>query len=874
MRAAVYTHEKIFCCDHTIDWKGDSMDKTLSLIILSLMLTAAVNGFAIGIVKTSALSSAGEYIIYFKDRSELSQISLQCLVENVFWNIGAALALCSQVSAEALQNMGFAVYPNSNVSIHTTLSSLRIVGDVKKVYQEQTGFGNISSAWSWAVSRVGADVAWRFFNTLGYNVTIAILDTGIDPTHPLIAGKLAGWIEFDRKGRPVCSDPHDTYGHGTWVASIAAGGDGERYVFGVAPGARIISALVLPAGSGTDAQVLAGLDWALKPYDCMGKPLDVGRVNVVSMSFGAPGNYSNVFLPAIEKLIENGIVAVAAIGNEGPYTSSNPGNIWGVIGVGATDFNDEITWFSSYEHVEWPDPPATWPFGGGYPKTYEKPDVVAPGTDVPGAFPGGLIAIGSGTSASTPIVAGIAGIVSSILYSKGLRGPQLVMQVYNIVTSTTDPVSSPGSGKGLVNMFKAVAKALEYQVSSLKINVYPYETPISPLSRVAARVSGLYREAQLSIYVAGAEVYRGVYTPGDIIEFVVPPTHVEGNEVIVAGIEKDLVYYGKTLIYVNPAVYLPIKNASRMANISSGAVLDVAVAGVGIGDLIAIYIGDNIADLDTADLRGWMHANLIVPYVERGDWYNITVYDYSNPSIVLSHPLYISKPVMAKEIEVVNRTYIVNNTIVDVHRLYSLLPLLINTKSYYVAGEEGYIEISSPINISVEKVEIVSKPSNAVDVKVLNISKLYANVYRVWIEPVPKTMFTSAEAIVTIYIRVNDTEVQYTTTLSILPQKPEEEIAKMVSGMVDAVARNMTTIETSLESRLNSIAAEVESIRGVESKVEGAINNISALNQTIHSYYKDVSSKVDTVSKGLIASIALAVTAIALAVIAVVRRGR
>ncbi|MEL9940744.1 MAG: S8 family serine peptidase [Ignisphaera sp.] len=850
------------------------MSKTLSLILLSVVLIAAVNGLAIGIAKAGSLSNASEYIIYFKDRSELSQISLQCMVESIFWNIGAALALCNQGSAEALRNMGFAVYPNSNVSIHSTLSSLRIVGDVKRVYQEQTGFGNISSAWSWAISRVGADIAWRFFNALGYNVTIAILDTGIDPTHPLIAGKLVGWIEFDRKGKPVCSDPHDTYGHGTWVASIAAGGDGERYVFGVAPEARIISALVLPAGSGTDAQVLAGLDWVLKPYDCMGRPLDVGRVNVVSMSFGAPGNYSNVFLPAIEKLIENGIVAVAAIGNEGPYTSSNPGNIWGVIGVGATDFNDETTWFSSYEYVEWPDPPATWPFEGEYPKTYEKPDVVAPGTDVPGAFPGGLIAIGSGTSASTPIVAGIAGIVSSILYSKGLRGPQLVMQVYNILTSSTDPVSSPGAGKGLVNMFKAVAKALEYQIYSLKIGVYPYETPISPLSRVAARISGLYEETQLSIYVAGAEVYRGVYTPGSIIEFVVPPTHVEGNEVIVAGIEESHVYYGKTLIYINPAIYLPIKNASRIANISSGAVLDIGVGGVGIGDLIAIYIGDSIAGLDTAGLRGWMHANLIVPYVERGDWYNITVYDYSNPSIVLSHPLYISKPVMAKEVEVINRTYIVNNTIVNEHRLYTLLPLLVNTKSYYVAGEEGYIEISSPINISVDRVEIVAKPSNAIDVRILNISKPYANVYRVWIEPIPKTAFTSAEAIATIYIRVNGTEVRYITTLSILSQKPEEEMAKMVGSMVDAVTRNMTIIETSLENRLNSIAAEIESIRGVESKVEGAINNISALNQTIHSYYKDMSGKVDTISKGLMASIALAVTAIALAVIAIVRRGR
>ncbi|MEM0026487.1 MAG: S8 family serine peptidase [Ignisphaera sp.] len=837
------------------------MEKTLSIILLSMVLIVIVNDFAIEIAKASSLSHAGEYIIYFMDASELSQISMQCLVENVFWNIGAALALCSQGSVETLRDAGFTLYPNSNISIHISLSSLRVVGDVKRVYQGQTGFGNISSAWSWAVSRVGADTAWRFFNTMGYNVTIAILDTGIDPTHPLLADKLVGWIEFDRKGRPVCSSPHDTYGHGTWVASIAAGGDGGRYVFGVVPKARIISALVLPAGSGTDAQVLAGLDWVVKPYDCRGRQLNVGRVNVVSMSFGSPGNYSNVFLPAIEKLIENGIVAVAAIGNEGPYTSSNPGNIWGVIGVGATDFNDETTWFSSYEYVEWPEPPSQWPFGGGYPKTYEKPDVVAPGTDVPGAFPGGLIAIGSGTSASTPIVAGVAGIVSSILYSKGFRGSQLVMQVYNIVTSSTDPINTSGSGKGLVNMFKAVAKALGYQISSLKIDVYPYEA--APLSRVMARVSGLYGATQLSVYVAGAEVYRGLYTPGKTIEFIVPPTHVEGNEVIVAGVEGNNVYYGKILIYVNPALYLPTKNIG--ANISSGAVLDIVVAGVGIGDLVAIRIGDNIACLDIASLRGWIYASLVVPYVERGNWYNITLYDYTNPSIVLSQPLYISKPVAAKEVEVVNRTYIVNNTTVEVRRLYTLLPLLIKTKSYYIAGEESYIEISAPIDISIDRVEIVAKPSNSIDIRIVNISKPYNNVYRVWIEPIPKTIFISAEAIATIYIRVNDTVVPYTTTLSILPQKPEEEITKMVNS----IARNITAIETGIENRLNSIATE---IRNTESGLEEAMNNISALNQTVHSYYKDMSSKVDTISKGLIVSMALAFTAIALAITVAIKR--
>ncbi|MCI4437101.1 MAG: S8 family serine peptidase, partial [Ignisphaera sp.] len=393
------------------------MKSYINVLLIALLAIYSVQGFVS--VVTVFAGDAKEFIVYFNSVDEVNYArSLGCAVENIFWGINAALLTCPSGAVSVLRLSGVFIAPNINVSISSTFSSVRILGSLEKVSQSSGTQVNVSVAWSWAVSRVGADLVWRYLHVNGEGSVIAVLDTGIDPTHPLLLGKVAGWIEFDRKGRPVCSSPRDTYGHGTWVASIAAGGDTERYIFGVAPKAKIIAALVLPGGYGSAAQILAGLNWVLNPVDCRGNSLNISRVAVVSMSFGESNNYTNVFLPAIEKLIEKGIVPVAAIGNEGPYSSANPGNIWGVIGVGATDFNDNVAWFSSYEEVEWPEPPSNWSFKDYYPKTYMKPDVVAPGVDVPGAWMGELIAIGSGTSASTPIVSAIAAMVSNILYAK------------------------------------------------------------------------------------------------------------------------------------------------------------------------------------------------------------------------------------------------------------------------------------------------------------------------------------------------------------------------------------------------------------------------------------------------------------------------
>jgi len=831
------------------------MEKLFAWLVLGILSLYALQFTAMFLSMQVYAESVMEGIVYFKSANELGYVGAAgCVIENVFWNINAALVQCTARASNTLRSMGINVAPNINISISTTLTSLKILGPVNRVMEASNWLSNVSFAWSWAVSRVGADLVWRYFNATGSNVTIAVLDTGIDPTHPLIAGKLSGWIEFDRKGRPVCSNPHDTYGHGTWVASIAAGGDGKRYVFGVAPSARIIAALVLPAGFGTAAQVLAGLNWVLKPVDCRGNPINVGRVAVVSMSFGESGNYSNVFLPAVAKLIDSGIIPVAAIGNDGPYTSSNPGNIWGVIGVGATDYDDELAWFSSFEEVEWPEPPATWPLGQ-YPKNYTKPDIVAPGVDVPGAWPGGLLAIGSGTSASTPIVAAIAGVVSQILYEEGLRGSQLVSQVRNILMESAEGLPFTGAGHGLVNAFKAVAEALGYRVSDFTISVYP--SSATPLSTVRLAAKGLYTATTLSMYIAGVEVFRGGYSPGAVVEAVVPPTHYSGNEVFAVGLRGNTIYYAKTLLYVDPALYV------KEVNVTAGMGLSIAASGVGIGDLITLNLGNSILSLDISDLRGSYQATLVTPYAASG-WYNITLYDFSNPTITLSKQIYIATPRPVEEVKYVEERY------TEVR--YSLLPVIVKVSDYYVSGVDGYIDVSSPLNITIETLSIESIVKGNAQIRLVNITTLPSGIHRIWIKP-ELLNTTEAEVIAKLRLNINNTPVNYPIALNIIAKKPEETIASSISKEVDTAIKNiekaMLSLNNTASKIISNVSAKTEELAKNISQVKTQINSI---NNTAENYYSTISKEINEMKNrtqqltwATIATIALSITSIIIA---------
>ncbi|MBF8193706.1 S8 family serine peptidase, partial [Nonomuraea sp. K274] len=166
---------------------------------------------------------------------------------------------------------------------------------------------------TWGVARIGAPEVWGGLGR-GGGVLVGHLDTGVDDTHPALAGKVTAFQEFDALGSPVVSAPHDSDAHGTHTAGTIAGRTVRGMNIGVAPDARLASALVLPGGSGSFAQIVAGLQWVI----------DQGA-HVVSMSLSAPGHSAIWNLPMFNTVM-SGVVVVASIGDNGQGISGGPGN--------------------------------------------------------------------------------------------------------------------------------------------------------------------------------------------------------------------------------------------------------------------------------------------------------------------------------------------------------------------------------------------------------------------------------------------------------------------------------------------------------------------------------------------------------------------
>ena len=273
----------------------------------------------------------------------------------------------------------------------------------------------------------------------GKDVKIAIIDTGVDYTHPDLGGcfgkgcKVIDGYDFVNKD----NDPMDDHGHGTHVAATAAGNGVLR---GVAPDAKIYAYKVLSAhGSGTFSDIISAIESSVDPNN--DSNFD-DRVDIISMSLGGPGNPDDAISKAVDNAVEAGVIAVIAAGNSGHQdkTINSPGTARKAITVGATfdrTYNNyffssgcfyprnptenNVACFSSRGPVAWK---------GG---TLIKPDVVAPGVEICAAqwdtafgiddkynnpyrpdihrcIDNKHIAL-SGTSMATPIVAGASALL-------------------------------------------------------------------------------------------------------------------------------------------------------------------------------------------------------------------------------------------------------------------------------------------------------------------------------------------------------------------------------------------------------------------------------------------------------------------------------
>ncbi|GAA2795370.1 S8 family serine peptidase [Crossiella cryophila] len=293
-----------------------------------------------------------------------------------------------------------------------------------------------------STAQIGAPSAWQSGLT-GNGIKVAVLDTGVDETHPDLADRQLAEHNFTGD-----ADAVDRQGHGTHVASTIAGTgakSGGKFK-GVAYGAKILDAKVLDSnGSGYDSWILAGMQWAAEQ-----------GATIANLSLGGgDGAEVDPLEEAVNTLTAKyGTLFVIAAGNSGPHAKSvgSPGSADAALTVGAVDRDDKLA-----------------PFSSRGPRVGDgaiKPDITAPGVGiVAGRATHGRIGTPagdgyvsmSGTSMATPHVTGVAALLAQ--RHPGWKAADLKAQL----TSSATPNPTLGvfeQGSGRVDVGKALNQTL------------------------------------------------------------------------------------------------------------------------------------------------------------------------------------------------------------------------------------------------------------------------------------------------------------------------------------------------------------------------------------------------------------------------------
>ena len=319
-------------------------------------------------------------------------------------------------------------------STTTASAKPRLAGGIGKLWLDRP----VKVTLDRSVPQIGAPAAWA----AGYDgtgVKVAVLDTGIDLTHPDVAQVK------EAKNFTTDADAVDHHGHGTHVASTIAGSgaaaDGKYK--GVAPGADLLIGKVLDnKGSGDTSWIIAGMQWAV----------DQGA-DVVSMSLGSnqPSDGTDPMAQAVNSLSDSsGALFVIAAGNAGPgkTTIGTPGSADAALTVGAVDKSDQLASFSSR--------------GPRLGDSAVKPEITAPGVNIVAARAAGTTmgtpvdtdyTSANGTSMATPHVAGAVAILKQ--RHQDWTGDRL-KQVLISSADRSKPFTAYQQGGGRVDVAKAI----------------------------------------------------------------------------------------------------------------------------------------------------------------------------------------------------------------------------------------------------------------------------------------------------------------------------------------------------------------------------------------------------------------------------------
>lgn len=284
--------------------------------------------------------------------------------------------------------------------------------------------------YQWNLPLIGTEQGWKITRGVE-DVTIAVIDTGVDLEHPDLKNRIMKGINV----LDEAAGPNDDNGHGTHVAGIIAsetnnheGGAGMTWFNKIMP-VKAMGA----EGYGTTFDIAKGIIWAV----------DHGA-DIINMSLG---NYqpSRVLEEAVKYAYEKDVVMVSAAGNDGSDQPTFPSSYPEVLSVAAVDYDGKRASFSNF---------------GDY------IDISAPGVYIPSTYFKGEYAALSGTSMAAPHVAGLAALLKS-------ANPDLSnKQIMDIIQTTAVDLGAQGKdtdyGNGLIDVNSALQHAQQETSQKMK----------------------------------------------------------------------------------------------------------------------------------------------------------------------------------------------------------------------------------------------------------------------------------------------------------------------------------------------------------------------------------------------------------------------
>ena len=289
---------------------------------------------------------------------------------------------------------------SNSITLLTASSNIRSLQDLPQV-EKVTFDYEVKAHLADSVPLIGADDAWALTTPSGIPITgidkiIAVIDSGIDYTHPDLGGcfgsgcKVLGGYDFIN----IDADPMDDFGHGTHVAGIISA---NGTLMGVAPDSLLLAYKVIDEnGSGFASDVISALEHAV-----------LAHADVINISLGGPGNPDDPLCQSVDLATQMGSVVVVSAGNRGSgyATIDSPGVAATAITVGASTKSDVITSFSSRGPV-------------ANMQITAKPDLIAPGQSINSTVPAtgllgnsSLYRVLSGTSMAAPHVTGAVALL-------------------------------------------------------------------------------------------------------------------------------------------------------------------------------------------------------------------------------------------------------------------------------------------------------------------------------------------------------------------------------------------------------------------------------------------------------------------------------